>query len=291
VWCWGRNMSGQLGDMSIMQRTLATQVVNLGGVSAIATGWNHSCAVKSADGSVWCWGSNAGGQLGIGTSGMMTNSNVPVQVMGLTGVTQISAGELHTCARKSDGTAWCWGKNDKGQLGNDTTTDSNVPVQVKFFQGTVKNLTGVLEVAAGQTHSCARLAGEVRCWGLNGNGQLGNNSTTDSARAALVSNLTTPASLAAGGKHACATLTTGTEVCWGLNGSGQLGNGSAMQSLVPAPVSTLTKIAGIGAGDAHSCAFLETETTQCWGSDSQGQLGNGNGGNTSTPGPVTLTCP
>ena len=292
VWCWGRNMSGQLGDMTTMQRLFATQVVNLTGMSSVAVGWDHSCAVKASDGSVWCWGSNSNGQLGNGMMGNGANST-PVQVMNMTGATQVTAGELHTCVRKSDQTAWCWGRNNHGQLGNDTMGDSNVPVQVKYFQGTVKNLTGVTEVVAGQTHSCGRLGNtEVRCWGLGTSGQLGNAMSVDSLRAALVSNLTNPAGLAAGAAHSCATLTTGTEVCWGTNAAGQLGTGGTpATSNVPVAVNTLTRISTIGNGSSHSCAALQTETTQCWGSDSAGQLGNGSGGNQTSPGPVSLTCP
>jgi alpha-tubulin suppressor-like RCC1 family protein len=291
VWCWGRNMDGQLGDTTTMAKLIAQQVSNLTGVSAIAVGWNHSCAVKALDGSVFCWGSNNRGQLGNGTTSNMATPS-PVQVTGMSGATQISAGELTTCVRKSDGTAWCWGEGSQGELGNNMMADSSLPVQVKYVQGTVKNLTGVSEVSLGQAHGCARIgASEVRCWGAGSNGELGNMSNNESARAELVANLTNPAAISAGGAHTCATRTTGAEVCWGLGTSGQLGNGNNNSSTEPVNVSTVTRVFTMGNGGIHSCSALETETTQCWGSDMQGQLGNGAGGSSNTPGPVTLTCP
>jgi alpha-tubulin suppressor-like RCC1 family protein len=290
VWCWGRNAQGQLGDTTTTQKLLAVQVSNLTGVSAIAAGWDHTCGVKSIDGSVWCWGAGVRGQLGNGMSGANYRSNLPVQVLNLTGVTQVGAGELHTCARKSDGTVWCWGEGGVGELGNNGTADSAVPVQVR--DTSLANLAGVHEIAVGQSHACARIGNTaVWCWGAGNNGQLGNMQSSNSRTAVKVSNLTNPAALALGSTHSCATLTTGSSMCWGLGTSGQLGNAASASSNQPVNVNAITRIATTGNGGTHSCAALENETTVCWGNDARGQLGNGSGGDSNVPSLTGLTCP
>jgi alpha-tubulin suppressor-like RCC1 family protein len=289
VWCWGRNASGQLGDSTTTQKLIAVQVSNLTGISHIAAGWDHTCGVKALDGSVWCWGAGERGQLGNGISGSNYRSTMAVQVMNITGATQVGAGERHTCARTSDGSAWCWGEGGFGQLGNNATSDSALPVQVR---DNVSNLGGVSEIAVGQAHACARIGtSAVWCWGGGNSGQLGNAQSNNSVRAVQVSNLTNPAALALGSGHSCATLTTGSEVCWGLGTSGQLGNGASASTNQPVNVSALAGVVATGNGGTHSCAALETETTLCWGADPQGQLGNGSGGGSNTPSQVIMTCP
>src|SRR5439155_19317829 len=112
------------------------QLSGLTGVIGIAAGDDFSMALRT-DGNVWAWGSNWYGQLGDGTN---TNSNVPVQVSGLTDAIRIAAGEClkgHSLAVKTDGTVWAWGWNGYGQLGNGTITDSNVPVQVNGLTGAI----------------------------------------------------------------------------------------------------------------------------------------------------------
>ena len=98
------------------------------GILIIAEGWDHSLALKG-DGTVWAWGYNEYGELGNGTN---SDSNVPVQVLGLTGITAITEGWDHSLALKGDGTVWAWGYNGSGQLGNGTNINSNVPVQVSI---------------------------------------------------------------------------------------------------------------------------------------------------------------
>jgi hypothetical protein len=135
-------------------------------ISAHATG-SHTCAVK-ADGGVRCWGVNASGQLGDGTT---IERSQPVQVAGLGGVVAVAAGGFHTCALHVNGSVSCWGLNSSGQLGDGTTTQRNAPVQVT-------GLTEVVAIAGGQLHTCALLSGgTVQCWGLNSSGQLGNGTT------------------------------------------------------------------------------------------------------------------
>jgi alpha-tubulin suppressor-like RCC1 family protein len=168
--CWGSYDHYRLGD-GTTGNSSSTPVQMEGlerGVTSIAAGSVHTCAIVS--GTVKCWGWNDDGQLGDGTT---TDSTTPVQVRGLErGVTAIAVGTAYTCAVVS-GAAKCWGLSSYGQIGDGTSVvRSSTPVQVKGLEG------GVTEISSGHFHACAIVSGAAKCWGLNSFGQLGNGSKT-----------------------------------------------------------------------------------------------------------------
>jgi alpha-tubulin suppressor-like RCC1 family protein len=190
AYCWGRGESGQLG-VPPPSGTCVTDAgpyscsmvpVPVGGgltFEKLAGGGAHTCALAS-DGAAYCWGNNAYGQLGDGST---TNQNVPVQVAGGLTFASIDAGAPHTCALTSAGKAYCWGRNNRGQLGNGTTTGSTAPVAV------TGSLTFQLIAAGGFSigHTCGLThQGAAHCWGSSGAGQLGNNTNSMSSVPAKV---------------------------------------------------------------------------------------------------------
>jgi alpha-tubulin suppressor-like RCC1 family protein len=278
VLCWGANEHGQLGNGSnVASSAIPVAVQGLtGGVTALAAGTDHTCALVQQDGGsqVLCWGRNDHGQLGDGTT---VDRPAPVVVPISQAITVLAAGGYHTCAGGSGG-AWCWGQGDSGQLGNGTTTDSPAPVAVS-------GLASAAAITAGGAHSCAiDGSGGVWCWGEGGNGQLGADSTTNSPLAVAVTGLGGAATaVGAGNAHTCAT-TAGGVMCWGYGQYGQLGNGSTADSPVPVQVSMIgPEPKGISAGAEQSCALDARGGAWCWGDDQSGQLGDNGSSDQSLP--------
>lgn len=284
VRCWGRatTPAGQATSADAADGGVPIDVAGLGsGVTAVAVGGSHACALTAAGG-VKCWGRNDSGQLG---NGSVADSNVPVDVAGLaSGVTAIAAGNAHVCALTTAGGVKCWGANSFGQLGNGTYSQSNTPVDVSGLQ------SGVAVIAAGGLHTCAATpSGAVKCWGYNGRGQLGDGTTNNSDRPVGVVGLERGAMIiGAGDLHSCAATSTGGVKCWGDNSLGQLGNGTKENSATPVDVSGLASGAtALALGDLHSCAITTGGALKCWGLGFYGELGNGTTADSSRPVNVT----
>lgn len=199
---------------------------------------------------------------------------------GGTQVTQLAAGGGHTCAIKTDGTLWCWGTNDRGQLGSDLGNDHHTPIQIAEIG------TAAKQVSAGYNFSCAlKTDGTVWCWGAGNIGQLGDGLGTDSTAPVQVTALgTNVASVVSDhdGLHSCAIETDGSVWCWGGNAYGQIGNGTITNALSPVHVTAFGADAGaptfvaVTASFGVTCARGSDASLWCWGSNSEGQVGTGN---------------
>ncbi|MDO7849815.1 IPT/TIG domain-containing protein [Hymenobacter sp. M29] len=185
LWTWGDNTAGQLGNGSSSATVNTLVPVQVGQATSwvsVTAGYFHTLAVR-ADGTLWAWGNNNNGQLGINST---TNSPNPVQVGTGANWISVDGGQSHTVALQTDGTLWAWGSNSSGQLGNSSSTSSSMPVQV----GTATSWTSA---TAGRSHS----AGEQTCnalltWGNNSYGQLGNGSNSNSTVPVLIFNPESP---------------------------------------------------------------------------------------------------
>ena len=322
MWCWGRGASGQLGNGATGNTDHPVQVQSMTNVVQQGTGNNHSCAVR-ADGSVWCWGDNSSRQLGNGLAGCgaygsdysltpirVVKGNSPSSSEFLADVVQVSAVSYHSCAVRVDGSVWCWGEASDGQLGHEggfapSSYDSDricvgSPVQVVAKAGGAASgefLTGVVQVSAGNKHSCAvRADGSVWCWGKGSNGQLGYGGTSGQdhpvqvvAKAGWAASgefLADVIQVSAGSYHSCAVKADGSVWCWGKGNYGQLGNDDSTSFEKSHPVQVVARdgaasnefladVVQMSTGEEYSCAVKADGSVWCWGSGSSGQLGDG----------------
>jgi alpha-tubulin suppressor-like RCC1 family protein len=204
VSCWGDNGGGQLGifDALVGHSASPVTVSLVSGVSSLAAGSLHTCALKS-DGTVSCFGSNVRAQLGDGTLDYRTTA---VTALGVTGAVSISASDYRTCAASTDGSVRCWG---------DTAAPS-----------LVAGLSDIKKISVGSAFTCALDgAGRVWCW-----------SSTAPPAPALVAGLSGVVDVSSGKGHVCAVLSSGSAQCWGTNSTLQLGDGSATFRVVPYPI-------------------------------------------------------
>jgi alpha-tubulin suppressor-like RCC1 family protein len=280
AWCWGYNGNGGLGDNTTTDRTTPV-AVQQGGVTftSITAGENYTCGLTGA-GATYCWGWNWAGQLGDNTT---TGRSTPVAVQqGSATFTSITGGRYHTCGLTGAGAAYCWGDNDNGQLGDNTTTERHTPVAVQQGGVTFASIT------AGWYHTCGLTgAGAAYCWGRNWVGQLGDNTTTErSTPVAVQQGGVTFTSITAGNVHTCGLTSAGAAWCWGWNGRGQLGDNTTTDRHTPVAVAGGLSWATVVSSEAasHTCAVkASSQLIYCWGWNSNGQLGDQTTTDRSTP--------
>ncbi len=304
AWAWGNNLTGALGDSTNVSKSVPVQVhgANNSGflkdVTAVSAGINYSLALKK-DGTVWAWGRNASGELGDSTK---DDKRTPVQVHGpnnvgfLTDIVAIAAGREHALALKSDSTVWAWGMGSTGALGDNAGVWRWVPVQV-HGPNNAGFLTGIIAIAAGNTHSLALKAdGTVWAWGGGGNGQLGDNTFAPYKYVPVqvhnVGNtafLTGAIAISASDNNSMALINDGSVVTWGWNLYGQLGDNTVSNRSTPVQVhgpnnsGFLTDIIAVGAAWHFSIALKNDGTVWAWGRNQYGQLGDGGVAQSNTP--------
>jgi alpha-tubulin suppressor-like RCC1 family protein len=296
--CWGYDFFGQLGGFR-NQSTSPVTVTAVAGASQVAAGTKFACAlIGTPAGAPVCWGSNANGRLGAGLG--VANTTIRVPVSGIGSAVSVDAGNGHACVLPTTtDTPRCWGAGTDGQLGNTADLDSSTPVSVSGLANATHVEAGGAVAAVERGLTCARTtSGRAQCWGRNGNGQLGDNTTddnntpvtvqidTDPGAGVTLADLTNVASVATGGFHACARISDGTVRCWGYNGAGELGDNTnterhtavlVQKDTDPDPDANdpLTGVVALAAGDDFTCALLGGGAVRCWGANGSGQLGDG----------------
>lgn len=262
----GTNAVVQLGNGASVDSPTPVQALNLSGVASVSIGGSQTLAVKT-DGTVWAWGNNRYGRLGIGVTSSCplgaicpSDASAPVQLPGITQIVAVSAGNDFGLALKSDGTVWAWGANTFGNLGDGTTEGKNAPVQVS-------GLSHVAAISAGFGHGLAlKSDGTVWAWGNNVSGQVGQAASTAPVKSPVqVGGLSNVIAVAAGGLHSLALKSDGTVWAWGQALYGQLGNNSQFESSTPVQASPLSGVTSIAAGGYQSAARTSDGSVYAWG--------------------------
>ena len=272
LWNWGYNVNGELGDSTKSYRSSPIQTIASGtNWKQVACGGFYTAAIKT-DGTLWLWGSNGFGQLG---NSSISHRSSPVQtIAGGTNWKQVSGGNSHAAAIKTDGTLWTWGKNDSfgSPLGDSTNTSKSSPVQT-----IAANTTNWKQVSCGYYHTAAiKTDGTLWTWGYNAYGQLGDSTTTNkSSPVQTIAGGTNWKQVACGGYHTMAIKTDGTLWTCGYNGFGQLGDSTITNR--SSPIQTIA--GGTNwkqvAGDSFLTAAIKTDgTLWLWGRNNTGQLGD-----------------
>jgi alpha-tubulin suppressor-like RCC1 family protein len=257
-----------VGVLALMPGMSATAAGNNNG-APITAGLFNSLAIKSG-GSLWGWGGNGHGQLGIEPY-TATKIHMPIKIMD--NVVSVATGWLHILAIKNDGSLWALGGNENGQLGDGTATNSFTPVKV---------MDNVVSVAAGSLHSLAiKNDGSLWTWGYNFSGSLGDGTTTDSYTPVKI--MDNVVSVAAGSNHSLAIKKDGSLWAWGSNEAGQLGIEDSTAINIYVPVKVMDNVVSVAAGKGYTLAIKADGSLWAWGYNENGQLGNGTTRDSFTP--------
>jgi alpha-tubulin suppressor-like RCC1 family protein len=279
VFAWGNNGVGQLGDGTTTQRNSPVMVTGgLTNVTQVSAGTAFSHALLN-NGSVYSWGENNFGQLGISSTIFQTSSPVMIS-RGLPNVIQIVSGCAHSLALLANGSIFSWGANNVGQLGVGTTIpQTNSPVMV------TGGLSNVIQIASGCGHSLALLAnGSIFVWGQNQYGQLGIGTVFQTNSPVMVTGgLSNVIQISGGAYHSLALLENGNVYSWGWNRYGQLGDGTNSNRTSPVLISGISDVIQLGGGAYHSLALLENGRIYSWGGNEYGELGDGASNNSNLP--------
>ena len=287
IWTWGFNQWGQIGNgvytgavsglanihPSADDVAFPTRLGDRTDWINVEAGEMHTIAVRQ-DGSIWMWGRNLNAELGDDPqhfpaptpARVGTGNDWAYVTMGQGGL-----GLAHTVAIREDGTLWAWGGNTNGRLGDGTTRDRWTPVQIG--QGTDWKDA---QISAGWEHTMVvRADGSLWGWGVNTNGQLGNNSTANQTIPVQIGTGTNWAYVSVGHNHSVALRKDGTLWAWGNQANGRLGNNETSgNQLTPVQIGTYDDWVQISVGMDHTMAIRENGTLWGWGNPQHGRIGN-----------------
>jgi alpha-tubulin suppressor-like RCC1 family protein len=287
LWSWGDNFYGQLGTGNLTYYNVPTQIgTDINWAAVYGGGFSFAIGLKT-NGTLWAWGNNEEGQLGIGT---IVNTNVPIQIGTDTNWQTASAGEKYVCAIKSSGTLWSWGENNYGQLGLGVTSTAsvNLPTQI----GSDTNWS---KVSCGFDHTLAsKTIGTLWSWGNNFAGQLGDNSTAHKNAPVQISEGNSPDSIvpefSAGLRFSLGITASGKLYAWGSGQYGQLGDNATTGHIIPTQIGTDTDWLMVKTGLGHTLTLKGTSNTiYSMGLNNFGQLGDGTIIDKLIP--TVVTCP
>lgn len=282
LWAWGWNQNGQIGDGTTTDRNSPVQIGTDTDWKSVSALYASSSALKNNN-TLWGWGDNSSGIIGNGST--VNPQLTPIQVTTDTNWKSISVGDAHTMAIKTTGTLWTWGINDRGQLGNGTTTNVATPIPT----GSAASFNQWKSVSASRRYTLGLLNdGTMWAWGENAIGQLGNGTTIDQNIPIQVGTDTNWAEISAGYYHRLAIKNDGTLWAWGINQVGALGNGTTTDSNAPIQIGTDTDWVKISAKYNHSAAVKSDGSLWVWGRNNFGQLGDGT--NTNQLSPMMVDC-
>jgi alpha-tubulin suppressor-like RCC1 family protein len=295
--CWGDNSAGELGDGTTKNSVTPVTVKSLPTpVLEVGASYDRTCALVTGR-QVYCWGRAAR----LSSSGKPVASQAPVKIGGVpSNAHGLAVGVTHACILDGADATWCWGFNDRGQIGDGSTSSTAKPVKVKV--GPARKVVAsdgytcvVLHVRRGKRPLRPGTAGGVSCWGqshgtdddpLNPDGLAVN-----SRSARTIRGLATATDVAATGDFACALLAGGKASCWGENDHGQLGDGTDKGRSTPAVVHGLPKVTQVVATANHACVLATGGSVWCWGRGDHGQMGDGKTVERHVPGRVILPVP
>ncbi|UOQ74975.1 T9SS type A sorting domain-containing protein [Hymenobacter cellulosilyticus] len=278
LWAWGSNGNGQLGTGTTTREFSPVQIGTATNWTQVSTGSANTAAVR-ADGTLWTWGDNGTGRLGLGyeTPGYVTT---PQQAdAALVTLSLAASRSSFSAGIRPNGVLVMWGNNNRGQLGNGTTsfTANSRPAPV----GTATNW---VQVSTGSSHTLAvRADGTLWAWGNNSQGRLGDGTQDDKTSPVQIGTETNWTQVSAGEYHSAALKANGTLWTWGYNVDGQLGDGTLTQRLSPVRVGTGTNWVQISAGNNHNLALQANGTLWAWGNNGGSQLGDGTTNRRSSP--------
>jgi alpha-tubulin suppressor-like RCC1 family protein len=265
---WGANWCGGVGNGNKEACTEPVEIplpqpATTKEIRSMAAGWHHTLCLME-DGSLFAWGDNSFGQLGVGDN-ISRYAPVELRMPNDLPVTQVTCGKGFSLAVTEDGTLFSWGENSDGQLGRGETTNQNTPQKV--------NLSDVLFMSAGRDHVYAKTPTATYAWGYNVSRQFGFSDADNRETPTQVSHLPDLVKIFCGGYHNLGLDSNGNLWSWGRNGEGQLGLGDLASHDHPEKIPGLPKMVSAAAGMEHSLALTEDKRVFAWGENSQGQLG------------------